>query len=138
MKPWIKWAAVFLAGLFSGGALTAWGIHHSFNRMHDNMNNPAFLLSRLDRKLGLTEDQKSKLLPLLKDSLSRIDSLHQETGTKSKALWDSFEASLRKMLDPVQLKKFDEMKAKWKDHKGFHIGIGGFPMFPGPPTPCPK
>ena len=67
-------------------------------------------LERLVKKLGLNEDQKSKLEVIFKEQGKKFKALHEETRQRMKGV-----------LTPKQMAKLDEMKKrhmeKWKKRK---------------------
>ena len=83
-------------------------------------------LQMLSEKLNLTDDQKSKLKPILQDqeqqlkAVSEDTSLTQEQKTaKKKALHESFHEQIDAVLTPEQQAKLKEMK---HEHEGMKKG----------------
>jgi len=81
------------------------------------------MLERFDRKLHLTEDQKKQVGVIFDAKQPQMLALQAETRPKFEALRNSTQAEVRKILDPNQQKKFDDMNAKmeerWKERSKF-------------------
>lgn len=134
MQPWVKTAVAFVVGLLLGGTATALYIHHCFTRAWVNSGNHQHAVERLGTELGLSADQKDRVGKIFDEEKPQMEALRQETNVKLKALKDATALRIDKVLTPDQLKKFNDLRAKWdarmaKDDKGWHIP--GLP--PGPP-----
>ncbi len=113
MKPWVKNSLLLLIGFLAGVAATGIALRFCFHPHHPpGAADADRILKRLDSKLGLTADQKDKVTTLLKEELPKADALRQETDGKFKAMRESLRAQLRALLNPDQVKKYDEMVAQ--------------------------
>jgi Spy/CpxP family protein refolding chaperone len=78
--------------------------------------------SRLDAmatQLGLSEDQKTKLVPILKEQGEKIRAVRQEQGLsqeqqreKMKAIRDEFQPKFKKILTPEQFDKWQKSRTQ--------------------------
>jgi Spy/CpxP family protein refolding chaperone len=83
------------------------------------MMNPAEQLKRLDKELSLTDDQKSKIQPILEDQQKQMlqimadsSSGPQDKMPKMREIHESSSAKIRDVLTDPQKTKFDEMEKK--------------------------
>jgi hypothetical protein len=113
MKPWLKTFLTFLIGFLLGVAATGLAFRFCFHPHPPGGADADRVLKRLDSKLGFTADQKEKVAALLKQELPKADALRQEADGKFQALRESFRDQLRPLLNPDQLKKFNDMTAQW-------------------------
>ena len=124
MKPWMKTCVTLLIGFLVGIAATAITLRFCAHPPHHppGMADEDRILKHLTSKLGLTDDQKTKVKALLDTTLPKTDALHNEEDLKLHELRDSFNSQLRPLLTPDQQLKFDLMVAKWekreKDQNG--------------------
>lgn len=117
MKPWLKNSILILIGFLVGVAATGVAFRFCFHPHHPpGAADSDRVLKRLDSNLGFTPDQREKVAQLLKLELPKADALRKEGDGKFQALRDSFRSQLRPLLNPDQLKKFNEMTAKWDQH----------------------
>lgn len=83
--------------------------------------------SRLDwlsKQLNLTDDQKTKLKPILDDESSQMKSIHDDSSLsqdqkrdKMKELRESTDTKIEDVLTPDQQTKFKELNAERKEHQ---------------------
>jgi periplasmic protein CpxP/Spy len=83
-------------------------------------------MSRLEwmsKELNLTEDQKTKLKPVLEDENKQMQSLHSDTTLtaeqkrdKMKDLRQNTDSQINQILTPDQQKKYEELKSQQKMH----------------------
>ena len=79
---------------------------------HQMMENP---LEHLSKDLNLTDEQKTKVQPIIDQAKPQIAAIHKEAMEKMHALLDSATAQIRPLLTPEQQKKFDAMKKAHED-----------------------
>lgn len=94
-------------------------------------------LKFLAEKLGLTEDQKTKIKAILEDEMKAGRAIHEDKALDKKAKWAKMEENrkthreqIRAVLTPEQQKKFDELKEE-------HGHQPGGPGKPAPDAPKP-
>jgi Spy/CpxP family protein refolding chaperone len=84
---------------------------------HHMMGNP---LDHLSKDLGLTDDQKTKVQPIIDQAKPQMKAIHEEAMQKMHALMESTGAQIRPMLTPEQQQKFDAMKKAHEDMRKAH------------------
>jgi len=85
--------------------------------------NPDAMLEHMSKELNLTDDQKTKIKPILEDQSKQMQDLRQNTSAseqdrhaKMKQIHESTMSQLRPILTSDQQKKLDEMMS----HRGEH------------------
>ena len=79
---------------------------------HHEMGNP---LEHLSKDLNLTDDQKTKVQPIIDQTKPQMAAIHREAMEKMHALMESTGAQIRPLLTPEQQTKFDAMKKAHED-----------------------
>jgi periplasmic protein CpxP/Spy len=81
-------------------------------------------LEWLSKQLNLTDDQKTKLKPILDDESSQMKSIHEDSSLsqdqkrdKMKELRESTDTKIEDVLTPDQQTKFKELNAERKEHQ---------------------
>ncbi len=74
---------------------------------------PDRLTSKFTRELSLSAAQQAQVRAVLGDTEKRLDALHEDARAKLSAIRADTRAGIRKILDPEQQKRFDEMAARW-------------------------
>jgi len=75
------------------------------------------MVDRLSKKLSLDAEQKSKLQTIFETRRPQMLALRDEIRPKFEALRDSTRAEIRKILNPEQQVKFEELSKKWDEKK---------------------
>jgi Spy/CpxP family protein refolding chaperone len=81
------------------------------------MGNP---LEHLSKDLNLTDDQKTKVQPIIDQVKPQMKAIHEEAMQKMHALMESAGAQIRPLLTPEQQVRFDAMKKAHEDMKKAH------------------
>jgi Spy/CpxP family protein refolding chaperone len=79
---------------------------------HHMMGNP---LEHLSKDLELTDDQKTKVQPIIDQTKPQIAAIHKEAMEKMHALLENAGNQIRPLLTPQQQQKFDAMKKAHED-----------------------
>jgi Spy/CpxP family protein refolding chaperone len=79
---------------------------------HMMMGNP---FDHLTKDLNLTDDQKTKVQPIIDQTKPQMAAIHREAMEKMHALLESAGAQIRPLLTPEQQVKFDAMKKAHDD-----------------------
>lgn len=87
------------------------GDHHGPGP-HHMMGNP---LDHLSKDLGLTDEQKAKVQPIIDQAKPQMRAIHEEAMQKMHALMESIGAQIRPLLTPEQQQKYDAMKKAHED-----------------------
>ena len=81
-------------------------------------------LERLTTALGLTDDQKAKIKPILDGRREKMMALRNDASVsaddkkaKMKEIMDTSNADIKAVLTPDQVKKFDELQQKMQDRR---------------------
>ena len=88
------------------------GPQHDGPGPYHMMGNP---LEHLSKDLNLTDDQKTKVQPIIDQTKPQIAAIHKEAMEKMHALLESAGAQIRPLLTPEQQQKFDAMKKAHED-----------------------
>jgi len=99
-------------------------------------------LEMLDREVGLTEEQKQRLLPILTEAAGKGDVIHASVRQRFDALRQETDSRIVEELDAQQRVKFAEFRARMEEmaRRGPRPGDGRMPPPPpgfGPPPPFP-
>jgi len=152
LKPWLILAVIFVAGGFTGSALT---MVFSGHFMHPPDDMRQAWLGRLTRQLNLTPDQQARIEPILRDTADKVKKIHQEEFDKIRPILQASDDQIAAILTPEQKAELKQMAAKrdedfqrrqrqWGSHNGGPDGMhdgghfhgGGYPPLP-PPGPGP-
>jgi Spy/CpxP family protein refolding chaperone len=90
----------------------AHGPKHEHAGPHQMMGNP---LEHLSKDLNLTDDQKTKVQPIIDQAKPQIAAIRREAMEKMHALLENAGAQIRPLLTPEQQQKFDAMKKAHED-----------------------
>jgi Spy/CpxP family protein refolding chaperone len=84
----------------------------------------AFGLHAITEKLNLTQDQKTKVQPIVDAAKPQISAIHKEAMQKMKTVMDSTLSQIRPLLNADQQKKLDDIQKAHQDmmnaHKELH------------------
>ena len=121
-----------LITLLAAGALTLGGLaylqageHGEHGPKHEHhgpgpgpmMGNP---LEHLSKDLNLTDEQKTKVQPIIDQVKPQMKAIHEEAMQKMHALLESAGSQIRPLLTPEQQQKFDAMKKAHEDMRKAH------------------
>ena len=79
---------------------------------HHMMGNP---FDHLTKDLNLTDEQKTKVQPIIDQTKPQIAAIHKEAMEKMQALLENAGNQIRPLLTPQQQQKFDAMKKAHED-----------------------
>jgi periplasmic protein CpxP/Spy len=122
-------APCFAVLLFVGCALVAraqdTGAQQSTAQAQTSMHQGqhASRLDWLSKELNLTDDQKTKIKPILADEGKQMQALHEDTSLsqdqkrdKMKQIHETTNSQINDILTPDQQKKFADLKTQHKGH----------------------
>ena len=119
----INWHQIVISLLVGFAIGTAFGQWHAKEHFHEHWKKGSMrqhMLERFNRKLHLTEDQKQQVSKIFDAKHPQMVALQAEMKPKFEALRNSTQVEIRKVLNPDQQAKFDEMNSEkekhWKDH----------------------
>ena len=112
-----------LVGLLIGGVagrfIPFWRFaHHGPGNGHEER-----MLRRLDKRLGLDEQQRTKITAILASTRQKMEALLAEGRPKFEALRKDTGNQIRSLLRPDQQTKFDALQAEMDEHRrkfGWH------------------
>ncbi len=128
-KVYVYFALTFLCGVIAGAAgLFVFAWHSGHWLPHHGPPDPQRIVQRMSRELILTPDQTRQLTDIINDSFQKHRVLDQQVGEQYRALRVETRDRIRKILNPQQQQKFDEMVRRFEQRR-----LGGPPGPPGPP-----
>jgi protein CpxP len=91
--------------------------------------NPEAQIEHLTKELSLTDDQKAKIEPLMKEQFKQMQALRDDTSIpreqkmpKMREIHEGFVSQVRGILNEEQQKKLDKMMAEQKEKMHQHEG----------------
>ncbi|HVF70350.1 MAG TPA: hypothetical protein VM940_01970 [Chthoniobacterales bacterium] len=84
---------------------------------HHMMKNP---FDHFVKDLGLTDEQKTRVQPIIDQAKPQMKAIHEEALQKMHALMESTGAQIRPLLTPEQQQKFDAMKKAHENMRKAH------------------
>ncbi|MGH7740192.1 MAG: Spy/CpxP family protein refolding chaperone [bacterium] len=145
MKTFLKFALVFVVGLFLGSIASVIYINHCMSHLWMNSGDHRHILAHLSQELNLTADQKTKVEAILKLEDAEVSQLCVQGRDQYRAIRDKIDAQIRPLLTPAQIKKLNALQER-REHPPTHPGLLGYlfrlfhPMPPPnamTPTPLP-
>jgi Spy/CpxP family protein refolding chaperone len=85
-------------------------------------------MEMLSNRLNLTEDQKTKIKPILDEGTEKIRAIHEETQAKIKAVKEGIHDKIKPLLNPDQQQKLEQFKKEMENRPhpgGFGPGMPG-------------
>ena len=135
-RSWLKTAAlgivVLLSGMIIGSGLTVIGIRRWADEMRqrpDMFSN--LILSRMERDLKLTKDQKSELGKIFKDTREELEEVRDQHRAQAQAFFRDFHDQVIRVLTPGQQKEWEKMWKRARE-RAFKERPGGPPRAGGP------
>jgi len=72
-------------------------------------------LKRLTERLGLSQEQKEQLQPIVKRNMDELDRLRAYTMTESKTVFERMEREITEKLTPEQRTKYEELNKEMRE-----------------------
>jgi Spy/CpxP family protein refolding chaperone len=131
VKTWqviLATIGIFLAGLVTGGAtafgIVRWVAHHrganaapfvqGFGRQGQPQQFGPQLMRRYADELNLTEDQKARIMPIVKRVAAQLGRDRHEVQLKTAFEIEKMQDEIADILTPEQRSKFEELVAQQK------------------------
>jgi Spy/CpxP family protein refolding chaperone len=114
-RAYIYFAATFLLGIVVGGAgflFYAWNTGHWHRRPAKER-----IVRRLTRDLNLTPDQVNQLQQIMDDSEKKMKDVRTQVRPQFDAIRREGHEHIREILNPEQLKKFDEILRRHEERR---------------------
>ncbi len=105
----------FLVGLIVGGAIGASPLRRHLKQSWDKRAPHERMVKRLSHKLDLTPEQKTKVAAIFEAKKEKIDALFAEGRPKFDKIRAETREEIRKILNPDQIKKYEELEAKMEE-----------------------
>jgi Spy/CpxP family protein refolding chaperone len=125
-KTYLYFVLTFLCGVIAGSAgllVYSWYSGHWMRPFHHP--SPQQIVQRMTKDLSLTPDQTQQLTTIINDSIQKHRALDQQVAPQYQALRTETRERIRKILNPAQQAKFDELVRRFEQRR--HEGP------PGPP-----
>jgi len=104
---------------------------------------PEHRLDMLQKRLGLTDDQKAQVKSIFEGQRAKMEAVHsnaslseQDRRAQMRAIHEDGEVKIHSVLTPDQKTKYDAMQAHEWDHR--RSGPGGPPPADAPQQPAPS
>ena len=136
MSSALKWkliagfVLVFLAGGATGVFVSATTAHHFFFGAHRHGFAAQAMKNRLQSQLRLTDDQMTKISPIIEKTGSKLEEIRGETGRRVRETFAESHREIAPHLTPEQQQRLKEMEARHRRWFQHHRG-GRF-------TPAPE
>jgi hypothetical protein len=116
-KPILAAVVIFLSGAVLGVAGSRLYVQRAVARTvaGDTAHVERLLMDRLDDRLGLTEDQRQALRPVLLRALAEFAALRRETRPRVDAILDRAVGDMKAELAPEQGRRLEDMAKRFKD-----------------------
>jgi Spy/CpxP family protein refolding chaperone len=141
-KSWLALAAIFIAGILTGAALSV-ALGPYWQKPPAPRDMRQHLMTRLTESLKLTSDQQAKIQPIVTDATTQIQALHRDEMERGRQIFKSIDDQISTFLTSEQkaaLQKMEsEREKQFQGHMHHHGGSdepGGMP--PPPPGPAPN
>lgn len=152
MKGWLRYwrvilalVTVFLAGGLMGFTAGTEAAKRKVQQLNMPENWSGLMMRKLDHDLGLTEEQRQQVAPLLRTAARDLFNTRRQAAVSSMQHVRTFYTALEPILTPEQKRKLEvakeRMKQRYKEgfeNRSFGPGGPGRPPFPMPPRPPGK
>ena len=94
--------------------------NRSGSRGHSESRNRDGFLDKIAHVTDATAEQKEKMKPFVKEAISQIDSLQEQSETEVIGIMSKLKLKLSKVLSPEQIEKFDKFhkqKMESQEHR---------------------
>ena len=116
-------AISLLIGFALGVVYGNWYTRENFHSRWKHGSMSQRMVERFSRELHLSSDQKKEVTAIFEAKRPQMVALQAEMKPKFEALRNSTQEEIRKILNPDQQKKLDELNAKmeerWKEREKF-------------------
>ena len=121
-KPFVGVALVFIFGVLVG-LLPGFYFTHRFPPPPpppemDRANRDAIMLERLSKDLSLTEEQKTRVGPIVKQMGERLDQHLRTVQAEVQKIFDESAVQIEKELNDAQKKRFSDIRERMEHHRG--------------------
>ena len=116
MSSFSKWktigyaVAIFVAGGVSGGALTVYEVKQHLFAPQREQDLALHWRTRLQNRLGLTQDQVLKVDPMVDNAIAQWHAIHTDNMQRVNKVFEDTYAQISTLLTPEQRVKLDAME----------------------------
>lgn len=114
---WHQVVISLLIGLVLGMGFCQWRVRQDFQPHWEKGDPRQHTMERFGRELNLSAEQQEKVAVIFESKHSEMKALQTEMRPKFEALRDATQTEIRKLLNPDQQKKFDEINARMEKHR---------------------
>jgi Spy/CpxP family protein refolding chaperone len=110
VKAWLLLGGIFIVGVVTGGALT-FGFASHFRSAHNEAEIRTHLMTMYVRRLDLTDDQRAKIVPIVRDTAHSIQDLHHDEVSRGSEIFRTANEKILAILTPdqkAQLQKIEQ------------------------------
>jgi Spy/CpxP family protein refolding chaperone len=115
-KPILLLIGIFLAGLVSGGLLTA----HFGREWLSGRASPeqwaTIHLKKLAERLELKPEQVEQIRPIVKRDMDELRRIRNQSMTESRSIFDRMQRDIAEKLTPEQKKEFEVYNRERREH----------------------
>lgn len=136
MNTALKWKLiagfilVFLAGGALGVFVSASTAHHAFFGPHRHGVVAQAMKNRLQWQLRLTDEQMTKIGPIIDNTGAQLEQIRGETGRRVRETIAEAHREIKPLLTSQQqqrLQQMEERRRRWMQHRGARWGGGATP-----------
>lgn len=115
-RAWRLVLPAVLGGMLAGVWIGARFERATIRRMHREGPSPEHMLKMFRRELKLRDDQAAAIFKILEAKRPQFLAARREAEVRTAALRSEIDKDIAPLLDDVQKKKHDEMRARWQKH----------------------
>jgi hypothetical protein len=125
IKVYLAIALVFLLGMLSGGLLVAQLAKSRVQTLATSSTEELsqMVLERLERDLGLSQEQSAAVSGILTTAVEEVDPLRAEVRGRSVQILEKYQAQIGGELDAAQRKALEEIVATFKKRSNLGEGL---------------
>ena len=129
MNSALKWkliagfVLVFIAGGATGVFVSATTAHHFFFGPHPRGQVAQAMKKRLEWQLRLSEEQMSKISPIIDKTGAQLEAIRGDTGRRVRDIMVESHREIAPILTPEQqqrLQQMEERHRRWMQHGRWH------------------
>jgi hypothetical protein len=111
-------ALVFILGALAGSIGTRFYFERQYPWLADRRSTKTFLMERLSKELGLTQEQKGKIEQIV----GQIEEKRREYSLQRQVEIEKLNDQIKKELNDDQRKKLDALRAKFERRRKMREG----------------
>ncbi len=117
-RAYLYFILTFVLGIVVGSAGTVFLGWH-FGRPHGGFD-PKHVVRFLQRELKLTDTQRQQVEQIMQETDAKYKDLHKQVDPQFDAVKEESRGRVRKILNPDQLTKFDEIVRRLEERRKRH------------------